>query len=52
VAGGGFSSQYEHQRDREPVGEARQIAYGNDVNGSRAQAFVPANSDPDYATFE
>jgi pre-mRNA-processing factor 40 len=34
------------------LGEARQIAYGNDANGSRAQAFVPANTDPDYATFE
>ncbi len=34
------------------MGEARQIAYGNDVNGSRAQNFVPANTDPDYATFE
>jgi len=53
VAGGGFaSSQYEMPRDREPMGEARQIAYGNDVNGSRAQVFVPANTDPDYSTFE
>jgi pre-mRNA-processing factor 40 len=53
VAGGGFSaSQYEQPRDREPLGETRQIAYGNDVNGSRAQSFVPANTDPDYATFE
>jgi pre-mRNA-processing factor 40 len=51
VAGGGFSS-YDQQRDREPVGEARQIAYGNDVNGSRNQIFVPANTDPDYSTFE
>jgi pre-mRNA-processing factor 40 len=34
------------------MGEARQIAYGNDMNGSRAQSFVPANTDPDYATFE
>ena len=34
------------------MGEARQIAYGNDTNGSRAQVFVPANTDPDYATFE
>ncbi|OBT79990.1 hypothetical protein VF21_01166 [Pseudogymnoascus sp. 05NY08] len=51
VAGGGFS-QYDQPRDREPVGEARQIAYGNDVNGSRAQVFVPANTDPDYSTFE
>jgi pre-mRNA-processing factor 40 len=34
------------------LGEARQVAYGNDANGSRAQVFVPANTDPDYATFE
>ncbi|KAI1004375.1 Pre-mRNA-processing protein prp40 [Podosphaera aphanis] len=53
VAGGGFSnSQYEQNRDREPLGENRQIAYGNESNASRAQAFVPANTDPDYNTFE
>ena len=53
VAGGGFSSsQYDMSRDRDPLGESRQIAYGNDVNGSRVQAFVPANTDPDYATFQ
>ncbi|KAG9235628.1 formin binding protein-like protein [Amylocarpus encephaloides] len=53
VAGGGFStSQYDQGRDREPIGEVRQIAYGNDANGSRAQVFVPANTDPDYSTFE
>ena len=53
VAGGGFSSsQFDQPRDREPLGEARQIAYGNDSNGSRAQVFVPANTDPDYSTFE
>lgn len=34
------------------MGEARQIAYGNDVNGSRNQVFVPANNDPDYSSFE
>ncbi len=63
VAGGGFS-QYDHRdrdrhdrrdrddREREPVGEARQIAYGNDVNGSRAQVYIPANTDPDYSSFE
>jgi pre-mRNA-processing factor 40 len=51
VAGGGFSSQYD-QREREPAGEVRQIAYGNDPNSSRAQVFVPANTDPDYSTFE
>lgn len=54
VAGGGFSNpQYnDSPRDREPMGEARQIAYGNDVNGTNAKAFVPANTDPDYSTFE
>ncbi|TVY85364.1 Pre-mRNA-processing protein prp40 [Lachnellula suecica] len=53
VAGGGFSApQFDSPRDREPLGEARQIAYGNDVNGSRAQVFVPANTDPEYHTFE
>ncbi|CAG8981348.1 hypothetical protein HYALB_00013625 [Hymenoscyphus albidus] len=54
VAGGGFSaaSQFDQPRDREPLGEARQIAYGNDADGSRAQVFVPANTDPDYSTFE
>ncbi len=53
VAGGGFSAaQFDNLRDREPLGEARQIAYGNDANGSRAQVFVPANTDPDYSTFE
>ncbi|KAF4627094.1 hypothetical protein G7Y89_g11059 [Cudoniella acicularis] len=53
VAGGGFSSsQFDQPREREPLGESRQIAYGNDANGSRAQVFVPANTDPDYSTFE
>ncbi|KAG9248018.1 formin binding protein-like protein [Calycina marina] len=53
VAGGGFSSsQFDHPRDREAVGEARQIAYGNDINGGRNQVFVPANSDPNYNSFE
>lgn len=52
VAGGGFPSSYDQPREREPLGEVRQIAYGNDVNGSRAQVFVPANTDPDYSTFE
>ncbi|KAH8663066.1 hypothetical protein BGZ60DRAFT_530215 [Tricladium varicosporioides] len=53
VAGGGFSSsQFDQPREREPLGESRQIAYGNDTNGSRAQVFVPANTDPDYSTFE
>lgn len=54
VAGAGFSNPYDHPRERErdPVPEARQIAYGNDINGSRPQAFVPANTDPDYSTYE
>jgi len=53
VAGGGFSStQYDSPRDREPLGEARQIAYGNDVNGTNAKAFVPSNNDPNYSSFE
>ncbi|KAL3428054.1 FF domain-containing protein [Phlyctema vagabunda] len=55
VAGGAFSaSQYDQPRDKEPMGETRQIAYGNDANGSRpgAQTFVPANTDPDYPTYE
>lgn len=53
VAGGGYASaQYDSPRDREPLGESRQIAYGNDAHGSRSQVFVPANTDPDYSTFE
>ncbi|RKF62712.1 Pre-mRNA-processing protein prp40 [Erysiphe neolycopersici] len=53
VAGGGFTTTpNENLRDREPQTETRQITFGNDVNGSRAQVFVPANTDPDYNTFE
>ncbi len=58
VAGGGFSTaqfdrpMFDTPRDREPLGEARQIAYGNDANGSKNQVFIPANTDPDYSTFE
>jgi pre-mRNA-processing factor 40 len=52
VAGGGFSTPQFDQRDNEPLGESRQIAYGNDTNGNRAQVFVPANTDPNYSTFE
>lgn len=52
VAGGFSTTQPDQTREREPIGEARQIAFGNDPSGSRAQAFVPANTDPDYATFE
>ncbi len=43
---------FDAPRDREPLGESRQIAYGNDANGSRNQVFIPSNTDPDYSTFE
>ncbi|RKF82400.1 Pre-mRNA-processing protein prp40 [Golovinomyces cichoracearum] len=53
VAGGGFTNpQNDPPRDRESGTEARQITYGNDFNGRNAQVFVPANTDPDYNTFE
>ncbi|KAI6708673.1 hypothetical protein PZA11_001563 [Diplocarpon coronariae] len=53
VAGGGFSAAHiDNPKDRDPLGETRQVAYGNDANGSRPQAFVPANTDPDYSTFD
>jgi pre-mRNA-processing factor 40 len=52
VAGGFSAPQYDQPREREPLGETRQIAFGNEGTGSRAQAFVPANTDPDYNTFE
>jgi len=40
----------DHHRDhREPIGESRQIGYGN--NG-QVQTFVPANPDPEYPTPE
>ena len=41
---------YDQNRDqREPLPESRQLAYGNDP---RAQAFVPASNEPEYATAE
>ncbi|ROW11092.1 hypothetical protein VMCG_00971 [Cytospora schulzeri] len=41
---------YRDQRDqREPLGESRQLTFGNDL---RAQQFVPASDEPDYATRE
>ncbi|CCU81928.1 pre-mRNA-processing protein prp40/formin binding protein (FNB3) [Blumeria hordei DH14] len=53
VAGGGFSSsQHDNPREKETLFENRQIAYGNDSNGSRPQVFVPASSDPEYNTFD
>jgi pre-mRNA-processing factor 40 len=47
----GFPGQgYDQPREyREPYGEARQITYGSDPH---AQAFVPASSEPEYATPE
>lgn len=51
--GGGYSNASYDQRDqrdqREYVPESRQLTYGNDP---KAQAFVPASNDPEYATGE
>jgi pre-mRNA-processing factor 40 len=49
---GGFANNYEQNREREYIPESRQLGYGNDTNGSRSQAFIPASNDPDYSTFE
>ena len=38
-----------HREHREPLGESRQLTFGNNV---QAQSFVPANNDPEYATAE
>lgn len=41
---------FDQSRDsREPIGESRQLTFGNDM---RAQQFVPASNDPEYATAE
>ncbi|ROV91249.1 hypothetical protein VPNG_09701 [Cytospora leucostoma] len=41
---------FDQSRDqREPLGESRQLTFGNDL---RAQQFVPASDEPDYATRE
>src|SRR4051812_49228295 len=41
---------FDQSRDpREPIGESRQLTFGNDM---RAQQFVPATNDPEYATPE
>lgn len=48
--GGGYSNASYDQRDyREPIPESRQLTYGSDP---KAQAFVPASNDPEYATGE
>ncbi|KAK3394757.1 hypothetical protein B0H63DRAFT_533045 [Podospora didyma] len=39
----------DHREHREPLGESRQLTYGNNT---QAQAFVPASNDPEYATAE
>ena len=44
------SQSFDQSRDsREPIGESRQLTFGNDM---RAQQFVPASNDPEYATAE
>jgi pre-mRNA-processing factor 40 len=50
--GGSYDNYRDRDRDRdyrEPLGESRQLTFGNHV---QAQAFVPANTDPEYATPE
>ncbi|KAK1769516.1 U1 snRNP [Phialemonium atrogriseum] len=49
--GGGYGERsHDHYRDhREPLGEHRQLTFGNNV---QAQAFVPATNEPEYATPE
>ncbi len=42
-------SSYDHRDEREPLGESRQLGFGNNV---QAQSFVPASNDPEYATPE
>ncbi|RFU35943.1 hypothetical protein B7463_g299, partial [Scytalidium lignicola] len=52
VAGGFTTSQYDQPRERETVAESRQLSYGHEAGSNRTQVFVPANTDPDYPTFE
>lgn len=48
--GGIGGSGFDQSRDqREVIGESRQLTFGNDL---RAQQFVPASNDPEYATPE
>jgi pre-mRNA-processing factor 40 len=46
---GGFGGADHYRDHREPIGESRQLTFGNNI---QAQAFVPATSDPEYATAE
>ena len=46
---GGGSYDHRDEREREPLGESRQLGFGNNV---QAQSFVPASNDPEYATPE
>lgn len=49
--GGMGGPGFDRSRDqREFIGESRQLTYGN--NDLRAQQFVPANDEPEYATAE
>jgi pre-mRNA-processing factor 40 len=49
-SGGYASSAHDQPRDaREPLPESRQLSYMNDT---KAQVFVPATNDPEYATAE
>lgn len=48
--GPGGSQSFDQSRDsREPIGESRQLTFGDNM---RAQQFVPASNDPEYATAE
>jgi pre-mRNA-processing factor 40 len=46
---GGFGGADHYRDHREPLGESRQLTFGNNL---QAQAFVPATNDPEYATQE
>ncbi|KAK3310395.1 uncharacterized protein B0T15DRAFT_36441 [Chaetomium strumarium] len=46
---GGFGGSNHYRDHREPIGESRQLTFGNNI---QAQAFVPATNDPEYATAE
>ncbi|RFU79963.1 hypothetical protein TARUN_2255 [Trichoderma arundinaceum] len=51
AAGHDYSRDSRDSRDtREPYPESRQLTYGNDSKAQ--QAFVPATTDPEYATLE
>ncbi|PSR99435.1 hypothetical protein BD289DRAFT_40000 [Coniella lustricola] len=44
-----YRDHRDHRDQREPLGESRQIGFGNEV---RAQQFVPASEEPEYASAE